>query len=182
MRGRHSPKLFTLLFSSGWSGFVLAEDRGSADDQEFSNDDTSYAITAGPDSALWFAENGGNKIGRIMTFGVITEFPIPTFPSIPDGITMGPDGALWFTEQGGPPPSLTKFCRITTAGTITKFMAPTSNGEPTGITARSDGALWFTESNTNNIGRITTAGAITEFPIPTAGSEPQSCRESLTRI
>jgi virginiamycin B lyase len=55
-------------------------------------------ITAGPDGNLWFTEYGGNKIGRITTAGVITEFPIPTDDSEPWGITSGPDGNLWFTE------------------------------------------------------------------------------------
>src|SRR5215467_10562537 len=58
------------------------------------------AITAGPDSNLWFAEQEGNKIGRITPSGTITEFPIPTYNSIPKAITAGPDGTLWFTENG----------------------------------------------------------------------------------
>jgi streptogramin lyase len=32
-----------------------------------------FAITAGPDGALWFTENIGTKIGRISTSGVITQ-------------------------------------------------------------------------------------------------------------
>jgi streptogramin lyase len=32
-----------------------------------------YAITAGPDGALWFTENLANKIGRITTTGVVTK-------------------------------------------------------------------------------------------------------------
>src|SRR5438128_1529458 len=40
-------------------------------------------IAAGPDGALWFTEFNGNKIGRITTAGVITEFPIPTSNSGP---------------------------------------------------------------------------------------------------
>jgi streptogramin lyase len=59
-----------------------------------------FGITAGPDGALWFAENNANKIGRITVAGVVTEFPIPTANSAPSGITTGPDGALWFTENG----------------------------------------------------------------------------------
>src|SRR6059036_907923 len=31
-------------------------------------------ITAGPDGALWFTEEGANAIGRITTAGTITEF------------------------------------------------------------------------------------------------------------
>jgi len=36
------------------------------------------SITAGPDGALWFTENGGNKIGRITTAGAVTEYTVPT--------------------------------------------------------------------------------------------------------
>src|SRR6266851_5797099 len=55
-------------------------------------------IAAGPDGALWFAEeNVSNKIGRITTTGVITEFAAPTL-NVSGGIAAGPDGALWFTE------------------------------------------------------------------------------------
>src|ERR1700724_818148 len=32
-----------------------------------------YGITAGPDSALWFTEVTGNKIGRISTGGTLSE-------------------------------------------------------------------------------------------------------------
>jgi len=35
-------------------------------------------ITTGPDGNLWFAEYFANKIRRITTAGVITEFPILT--------------------------------------------------------------------------------------------------------
>jgi virginiamycin B lyase len=80
-----------------------------------------YGITAGPDGALWFTENGG-KIGRITTAGVMTEFPIPTANSNPLGITSGPDGALWFVEY-----SANQIGRITTAGVVTEFPIPTAN-------------------------------------------------------
>lgn len=61
--------------------------------------DLSYplGITAGPEGNLWFTENGGNKIGRTTTAGVIRESPAK--PRIyPVGITAGPDGNIWFTE------------------------------------------------------------------------------------
>ena len=56
-------------------------------------------IAAGPDGNLWFTEAFGNKIGRITTAGVITEFAVPTAGSGPFGITAGPDGAVWFLES-----------------------------------------------------------------------------------
>ncbi len=57
------------------------------------------AITAGPDGNLWFTERNGNKIGRITTGGVITEFTHSHRNSRPYDITTGPDGNLWFTED-----------------------------------------------------------------------------------
>ncbi|HEV8674008.1 MAG TPA: hypothetical protein VGX21_08180, partial [Methylomirabilota bacterium] len=35
-------------------------------------------ITRGPDGNVWFADGGGNKIGRITPGGTITEFQTPT--------------------------------------------------------------------------------------------------------
>jgi streptogramin lyase len=95
----------------------------------------------------------------------ITEFPVPTAISQPNGIAAGPDGNLWFTETNG-----NKIGRITTSGAITEFGVPTSNSGPYGIANGSDGNVWFTESSGNKIGRITTSGAISEFTIPTSSS------------
>jgi virginiamycin B lyase len=71
-----------------------------------------WGITTGPDGALWFTEAScvrkqgpqciiGNKIGRITTTGLITEFTVPSDGSGPHSITAGSDGALWFTEYYG---------------------------------------------------------------------------------
>ena len=126
-----------------------------------------FAITAGPDGALWFTESGGSKIGRITTAGIVTEFQIPTSGSQSTGITAGSDGALWFTEEFG-----NKIGRVTTAGVFSEFNVPTGDASPLSITAGPDSALWFTEEFGNRIGRITTAGIITEYQVPTAESEP----------
>jgi virginiamycin B lyase len=123
-----------------------------------------HGIVTGPDGALWFTENGGNKIGRITTDGSLTEFPIPSANSFPSDIIVGPDGALWFAEMFGE-----KLGRITTGGSFSEFAVPTPNGEPWGIATGADGAIWFTEFNGNKIGRMSTAGSFSEFPIPTSG-------------
>src|SRR5438477_8566176 len=57
-------------------------------------------IVAGPDSALWFTEESGNRIGRITVAGVITQFPLPTANADPYEIAVASDGALWFTAPG----------------------------------------------------------------------------------
>jgi streptogramin lyase len=125
------------------------------------------AITAGPDGALWFTELYGNRIGRITTTGIVSEYLIPTPGSYPWGIAPGPDGALWFTEN-----EAAKIGRITTSGVITEYPTPTP--WPFAITAGQDGAMWFTEGETttsiNNakVARITTSGVITEYAISAA--------------
>ena len=139
-------------------------------------------ITAGPDSALWFVEAMGNKIGRITTGGAITEYPIPTTSpmgpmgtSLPQCIVAGPDGALWFTEAAG-----NKIGRITTAGVITEFPF-FAGGWPHCLTVGPDGALWIADrgpkgggaaTGNGSIGRLTTAGVLTRFAVPTPDSQP----------
>ena len=128
-------------------------------------------ITAGPDGALWFTQQGINSsvdyIGRITTAGTVMLYAVPTSSSQPQGITSGPDGALWFTENFG-----NKIGRITTAGSIDEYPVPTSSSYPSGITVGPDGALWFTESSGSKIGRIALNGAITEYGIPLSGDGP----------
>jgi virginiamycin B lyase len=121
-------------------------------------------ITAGPDGAIWFVEENGNRVGRITTSGQITEFLIPTASATPQEIVAGPDGALWFTEYGN-----NKIGRITSAGVFDPpngYDLPAGAG-PDGITAGPDGALWFTQIGTDQIGKITTSGSISHYPLVT---------------
>jgi streptogramin lyase len=98
---------------------------------------------------------------------VITEFPIPTVGSTPQGIAVGLDGNLWFTEFAGG----SKIGRITPTGTITEF--PGLSSAPFWITSGPDGNLWFTETGAYKIGTMSTLGAVLgEFQTPTAGSVP----------
>jgi hypothetical protein len=56
-----------------------------------------YRIAAGPDGAMWFTENGANRLGRVrVADGRITKFNLPAFDSGPTGIVAGPGGTLWF--------------------------------------------------------------------------------------
>ena len=111
------------------------------------------AITAGPDGSLWFTEVYSNRIGRITTAGVVTEFPIPTANSFDGGprvggITAGPDGNLWFTNQFN-----NSIGRITSAGAVTNYTG-TGLASPVSIAAGPDGNLWFTNPENNSIGRL----------------------------
>ena len=166
-------------FAAGISRMTLA-----AVVTEFPLPNYSGGIAAGPDGAIWFTEgnplgnpsgpNAVDRIGRITTGGVISEFALPA-GSAPAGIVTGPDGNLWFTETSG-----NKIGRITPLGTVTEFPVPTAGSRPLYITSGPDGNLWFTEEtgnrtvpeHPNKIGRITTSGVITEFLIPTQDSRP----------
>src|ERR1700722_7773061 len=125
-------------------------------------------ITVGPDGALWFTENQGNRIGRMTTAGVYTHYEVPTPRSGVDSITVGPDGALWFTEN-----QRNNIGRITTDGGFTEYVVTTPGSGPAGIATGPDGALWFTESAAGRIGRITRTGEIGEYPIPTPDAGPR---------
>jgi virginiamycin B lyase len=116
-------------------------------------------IAAGPDGALWFTEENGDRIGRITTAGAISEFSV-TSGAHPTKITAGPDGRMWFTESGR-----NQIGAITTSGSVIEYPSTTA-APPDGITAGPDSALWFTEFNSNTntgsrIGRMTTGGTIT---------------------
>jgi streptogramin lyase len=116
-----------------------------------------YGIAAGPDGNLWVTEYGGNKIMRITTAGVRTEFSTGLTPtSGPYGITAGSDGSLWFVEH-----SVQKIGRITTGGTITEYAITTPSSGAMMIALGSDHNLWFTHYSANKIGLFSLALAIT---------------------
>ncbi len=125
----------------------------------------SFALTTGPDGALWFTSI--NSIGRLTTGGHLRVFSGPGI-SVPRGIAVGPDGALWFANNGD-----STIGRITTAGMVTNYTDPRITS-PLSIAAGRDGAMWFTNLASWNgtafvnsaIGRITMAGAITMFTGP----------------
>lgn len=58
-----------------------------------------WGIVNGRDGALWFTEWGGNKIGRVTTTGIFTEYPLPTPGAKPQGIARNADGSMWFAES-----------------------------------------------------------------------------------
>jgi len=111
--------------------------------------------------------NRRNKIGRIMTGGAVTEFPIASPNVDPGGIAAGPDGALWFTEILN-----ATIGRITTTGRINEFAISASSSSPYQLAAGADGALWFTDFGTNSIGRITTGnvGGLVAAVLPSSRS------------
>lgn len=103
------------------------------------------SMTAGADGNLWFV--GVNKVGRITTAGVLTEFPVADLSGHLTS-TRGPDGNVWFAGRG-------YLGRVTPAGVITEMPVPTIYAEqPQGMTAGPDGNVWFIMRQANTIGRL----------------------------
>lgn len=125
-------------------------------------DSLPQEIVKGPDGNMWFLEHD-DRIGRITTAGVITEFSVPA-GSRPTDITVGPDGALWFTEFNS------KLGRITTAGAASEFPVTLKTGTHLDRILSLGGALWVTPGVDDleapkHIARITTTGKVTEFDL-----------------
>jgi streptogramin lyase len=178
-----------LLWTAGASLFLLAALPLTSSAQvsfaEFPVPTPSTApagITAGPDGAVWFAENGPGSaggIGRIDVNGVFTEYPLPEFLANgrPQQIVTGPDGLIYFTAMSGDYIGQLR----PSSGAFTGFSIPnpTANAVPFGIAAESDGGIWFTEAPvgagaTTKIGCVTmTTSALSDYSAGlTAGSQP----------
>ncbi len=105
--------------------------------------------------------------------GKVTEYPIPTFGSVPYGIAAGPDGFLWFTEVTG-----NNIGRLDPSnGKILEFAVPTSAANPYAIAVGPDGNLWFTEYLSQKIGVLSTTGLfLNEFKLPAGLATPTGIR------
>lgn len=128
-------------------------------------------ITNGPDGAIWFAERGWGRLGRILTDGTITnQFDLrvrgegPSFH--PQRLVTGPDGNLWATcgtlrryrqlHQGVSDP-YGSIRRMTTNGDVTAVVHLQEYSDPRSIVSAPDGNLWFTESR-GSIGEVSPNG------------------------
>lgn len=59
------------------------------------------SLTAGPDGAIWFVDDGAGRVGRLTTAGAFSWIDVPTPFAFVAAICVGPDGNLWFTEASG---------------------------------------------------------------------------------
>jgi len=122
-------------------------------------------IVAAPDGGLWFAENSGNRIGRITLAHnadepVITEYPLPVPYSRPNGVAVGGDGDVYFTELAA-----SRIGRITPQGQVSEMVLPV-NGPALDIVAGGDGSIWMTVPRAHAICRLRPGTPITAFYLP----------------
>lgn len=127
----------------------------------FANAGIGWMTTDPSSGAVWFAERGVGRIGRIMPNGSITEFPLPKKTAVPMGIVFGPDGNLYVTEQGS-----NAIGRLNpTTGQTTEFPVPTPNSTTQSGALGPDGAIWFIERSAAKVGRMTLGGTFTEYAL-----------------
>jgi virginiamycin B lyase len=128
------------------------------------------AIALGPDGNLWFTECPAEKIGRMTTAGVETDYS-SGHASAPVGIVSGPSGALWFADS-----SNNVIGEMNTSGSLlNQFPTPGTPGSgPGALTEGSDGNIWYTRREPPGfVGVTTPAGVVTEYTIAT-GNAPGS--------
>jgi virginiamycin B lyase len=143
--------------------------------------DHSYPtdITSSKDGSLWFTEEGAggrkyNKIGRITTNGVITEYDVPGRPS---NIVAAPDGSMWFLshvsdfDDSRERPD--RICRIKLLSDgfveLKEYTLPRNGPKPRALAFGREGTLWYTRGT--KIGRMTADGGAAEFPIPGSSTD-----------
>jgi virginiamycin B lyase len=148
-------------------------------------------IIAGPDGAMWFAEECTNNLGRISVQAAVgsqpAEFSVAgsgTGGSVmapgPVWLANGADGNLWFTNVNDG--SIGRINVQTDA--VTSYVTPytkanmNATSSPWGIAAGPDGNLWFVEqtadmNNVNRIGEINpTTQVMNEFAVTDKGVTP----------
>ncbi len=147
-------------------------------------------ITAGADGALWFVElsggmdgisTDGNRVGRISTSGVVTEFPMPSPAPSAVNLAVGPDRNVWYTQGE-------RLGRVTPDGRITEvFLGEGARG--VGLSAGSDrepptrlaNRLYFADAGRNRIGYLDFAPSPARPATPgLAAISPRVACESLT--
>ncbi len=130
----------------------------------------AYAITWGPDGALWFSgaqvsgmELSSSYVARMTVHGAVTTYSLPDTSDLAGDLTVGPDGDIWFSEDPG-----SSAGRVTASGAITEYEVPhTENlGGPIGanqtITAGPDGAIWAIVDDV--LVKVTTSGMVSVIP------------------
>lgn len=130
-----------------------------------------FALTSGPDGALW--TSSFNRLGRVTTGGQDQYFEVGTAPG---AITTGPDRALWFASScllpfapsGVPSDCAYGIGRLTTDGELTKFPLDDPDTDTLSITRGPEDNLWLTRAD-GRITRLTVDGRVDDVVIQENG-------------
>ena len=152
-------------------------DTGTMDRFQVGEWDEPSTIIAGPDGAMWFANEW--SLGRIDEGGNVTTSTILDDEGQIIGVrelTFTSDGAVWVVGRHWVGSELVLgLARFDPATGESLVIDDPAVGEPNDITTGPDGELWFTTSAPDThrtIGRVTATGVVTTFetPVPSSGS------------
>jgi virginiamycin B lyase len=113
---------------------------------------TPRQIVSGPDSAMWFTESAGGKLGR---HDLGSTGSVERGATSGDAIAAAPDDSLWFVNPGT---NQITTQLLTGSGGLVLGSMPTAASFPAGIAAGPDGNMWITEVNGNKIARFEVEG------------------------
>jgi len=149
-----------ILLSAAFASLPLA----AATVREFPIPTHAFALTAGPDGAVWLTISDATALGRVAADGTYKTVDLPASPPVPTdslglrGITLAPDGSLWAAAPLGH-----SVFRLSPSGVTTQFSMP--NLSPYAVTPGPGGSIWFAAQGT--AGKITSSGQLTVFSLPT---------------
>lgn len=114
---------------------------------------------------VWFAENSGNRIGRITLAPgsdkpIINEYPLPARKRNPNGVAVGGDGNVYFTELAA-----NRIGQVTPMGNVSEMVLPV-NAPALDITAAPDGTIWMTVPKAKALCRLRPGYPISAFFLP----------------
>jgi streptogramin lyase len=140
-----------------------------------------WSITVSGNGTVWFAEAGGNRIGRMDPVShQIREFRIPTPDSMPISLATDGSGNVWFVELNG-----NKLGYIPAAGvgikeislpTVRVNLANISQNVPCGpasVEVSPEGNIWVACLFSNELVEFSpSSSSFMEFPLPLFQSGP----------
>src|SRR3989442_15600746 len=100
---------------------------------------------------VFFAETGGNKMGRLVpSTNVITEWTVPTASSNLNLVSVDSSGNVFFSEGSG-----NKVGRLVpSTSVITEWTVPTASSAVSVTAVDPSGNVFFSEQAANKIGRL----------------------------
>jgi streptogramin lyase len=142
---------------------------GRISDYVLSDTATTFALAAGSDTSVWFAESTPPRIGRLTPDGAVSLYSLPGFQGVTSGLTVGPDQTVWFGLWSG---SKAYVGRIAPSGVYTEF-ALHDYGRPLMLTAGPDGSVWMPQIDTSRVVEISLDGFEYDYQFfPGSGDTP----------
>src|SRR6266568_5301442 len=178
----HQERIWmTVLSSSGSSSVVMFDPIDGLNRTYLVPTSNAFiqGITIAPDNAVWFAEAGSRKFGRIACDNCdITEFSSPSSLNLASlsQVAVDKSGNVWFTDHAGDNQFGVFDPHTDTWKTFPIGYCPDAcvSGLPNAIFVDSYNKIWFSEHIAGRVGRYDpSTGVLTEYAVsPTPNAFP----------